>query len=222
MTEFSTSKRRPGLGLASGLKPVAAKAKRARRKRAKAAWIRYVPAAQQGDPRAMQVVLRELAPVVLSTTRQVLGRQEDARDAAQEALSDFARALKQLQDPNAVVAYARRIAARSALRHFARRGPPEQAEHVQEIPAASAVDTVFARQRAELLREHLHRLPEAQAESIVMQHVLGYKPNEIARAMNVPVNTVRSRVRLARTALARSLRDDPRFDASEGLEVSHG
>ena len=52
---------------------------------------------------------------------------------------------------------------------------------------------------------HLEALPEEQAEVLVMQFVLGFSPSEIAGATGVPVNTVRSRVRLGREALAKRL-----------------
>ena len=44
-----------------------------------------------------------------------------------------------------------------------------------------------------------------------MQFVLGFTPSEIAAATQTPVNTVRSRVRLARAALATRLSQDPVF-----------
>ena len=175
-----------------------------------------VIAAQGGDMAAMRKLLEGLAPIVLATTRQILGQREDAEDAAQESLFDLARKLDTLREPKAVVAFARRLTARVALRHRKKRAL--DGERVKELarqrvePAHIQPSLGVARQQTERLREHLTRLPEAQAVAVIMQHMLGYKPSEIAEVTGVPVNTVRSRVRFGRLALAKSLAADGAFD----------
>ena len=179
----------------------------------------HVAGAQRGEATAMRALLEGLAPTILATARQIMGQREDAEDAAQEAMHDFARDLGGLREPAAVVAFARRLTARVALRHRARR--KRDSERVREMaldgsaPRSQSASTGIAEEQAERLRDHIEQLPEAQALAIVMQHMLGYRPAEIAAATGVPVNTVRSRVRLAREALARSLAQDPSFDRQE-------
>jgi RNA polymerase sigma factor (sigma-70 family) len=55
--------------------------------------------------------------------------------------------------------------------------------------------------RRDLLRELLEDLPEEQAEALTLRVVMGWSLDEVARASGAPVNTVRSRVRLAKEAL---------------------
>jgi DNA-directed RNA polymerase specialized sigma24 family protein len=73
--------------------------------------------AASGDPRALAALLDELAPLVVRTARLIVGPgSATAEDAAQEALADLARQITTLRAPDAVVAWAARIAVRRALR----------------------------------------------------------------------------------------------------------
>jgi RNA polymerase sigma-70 factor (ECF subfamily) len=71
--------------------------------------------------------------------------------------------------------------------------------------------------RREVLRSLFEELPEAQSETLVMHYVLELTVDEIASATGVPVNTVRSRLRLARGALRLRIESDPVL--RDGLEV---
>jgi DNA-directed RNA polymerase specialized sigma24 family protein len=67
----------------------------------------------------------------------------------------------------------------------------------------------LARRRHALLHGLLDSLPEAQAETLALRIVLGFSLEETAAPTAVPLNTVRSRVRLAREALRARIEADP-------------
>jgi len=170
--------------------------------------------AVRGDAEAMRSLLAMLGPHLLRTVRRIVLVRADAEDAAQEAMAAVVRDLPTLRDQQAVVAFATRIAARVAWRARAKMRREEAGRTAfaalgDDAEAASPAHEVAARERAERLLRALERIPDEQAEAIVLQHVLGMQPAEVAAAMDVPVNTVRSRVRLARIALARKLVNDP-------------
>lgn len=54
-------------------------------------------------------------------------------------------------------------------------------------------------------------LPQAQAEVIALRFLLGYSLEEIAAAVHAPVNTVRSRIRLAKEAMRAHLAGEPQL-----------
>lgn len=54
-------------------------------------------------------------------------------------------------------------------------------------------------------------LPTVQAQALLLRFVLGCSLQEIAEIAVVPLNTVRSRIRLAREALQRRLAHDERL-----------
>jgi RNA polymerase sigma-70 factor (ECF subfamily) len=62
-----------------------------------------------------------------------------------------------------------------------------------------------ARQTVEWLEVALTELPRAQREVILLAAVQGLAQDEVARALGMPVNTVKTHLRRARLALARKL-----------------
>ena len=63
--------------------------------------------------------------------------------------------------------------------------------------------------RGNRVAELLARLPEEQAETLALRVVLGWSLDEIASATGAPTNTVRSRMRLAKDALRKSIEKSP-------------
>ncbi|MCA2981704.1 MAG: hypothetical protein INH37_25795, partial [Myxococcaceae bacterium] len=72
-----------------------------------------------------------------------------------------------------------------------------------------AVDHVLAERRRAVIQELLGTLPEVQAETLALRVVLGLSLGEVAAATQVPLNTVRSRIRLAKEALMARIEADP-------------
>jgi RNA polymerase sigma-70 factor (ECF subfamily) len=66
-----------------------------------------------------------------------------------------------------------------------------------------------AEQRKAMLRRLLEELPENQAETLALRVVLGYSLADVSAATGAPINTVRSRLRLAKEALRRRIEADP-------------
>ena len=92
-----------------------------------------------------------------------------------------------------------------ALPGAARAAEPEQP------PAAASDDPELdlqRRRRLAAMRSLLRELPIEQAEAFAMRCLLGDSLPEIAAASGANLNTLRSRIRLARTALLRRIHDD--------------
>jgi RNA polymerase sigma-70 factor (ECF subfamily) len=79
-------------------------------------------------------------------------------------------------------------------------------------------DETAAQRRKELLRDLLAELPFEQAEALAMRVVLGFSLEEVSEQTGTPVNTVRSRVRLAKERLRSRIEHEPLL--LEALEVS--
>jgi RNA polymerase sigma-70 factor (ECF subfamily) len=74
-----------------------------------------------------------------------------------------------------------------------------------------------SRRRTELVRNLLEHIPSEQAEALAMRTMLGWSLEEISRASGAPVNTVRSRLRLAKEALRRNIESDPALAEELGV-----
>jgi RNA polymerase sigma-70 factor (ECF subfamily) len=68
------------------------------------------------------------------------------------------------------------------------------------------------------MRELLAELPPEQAEALAMRVVLGWSLEEIAVQSRAPLNTVRSRLRLAKESLRKTIESQPWLH--EALELN--
>jgi RNA polymerase sigma-70 factor (ECF subfamily) len=68
-----------------------------------------------------------------------------------------------------------------------------------------------------LLRGLLEIIPQEQAEALALRTMLGWSLQEIAAASAVPLNTVRSRLRLAKEALRSKIEADSSLAEALGV-----
>lgn len=180
--------------------------------------------AARGDLEATRQLLAQLSPVVGRVVAGVIGASHaDFDDVAQQSMLAVLRALPGFRGECHPAGYASRIAFRVALRARKQRGRELSrlstlaSSSGDEAWAPSPVEISNAERRRQLLRELLMQLPEEQAETLGMRVVLGFSLEEVARATGAPTNTVRSRVRLAKEALRRSIERTPGL--ADELEV---
>jgi RNA polymerase sigma factor (sigma-70 family) len=181
-------------------------------------------AAAQGDTAATTHLLRKLAPEMARVVRGVMGPYgADSDDATQQALVALIHALPAFRGECAPAGYACRIAFRTALavrkhaqknRRFADASIDADAFPSAELPSAQGE----AGRRMQLLRTLLDELPPEQAEALCLRTVLGWSLDEIAQASGAPLNTVRSRLRLAKEALRAKISADPSLASELGVE----
>lgn len=182
-------------------------------------------AAAEGDRAALRTLVEALAPRMLGVARGILGPADpDVEDAAQEALVAVLHALPGFRGECSVLHYAARIGVRScmAVRRRGRREPVARDQDARdadadESRAVTPGEPVVAARRRTELRELLAALPEEQAETLALRIVMGLSMQEVATATGAPLNTVRSRLRLAKETLRRRIEADPAL--AELLEV---
>ena len=176
--------------------------------------------ASAGDAAARQRLLRELAPPMIAVLRQMVPLSE-LEDATQDALLGLVRALPSFRYECGVRHFACRVAVHSATvgrrkrASLARADELERARHVDDglehARGPATVDGARAARRRALVRSLLAELPEAQAECLALRIVLECSLQEVADAVGAPVNTVRSRLRLAKESLRARIASDPSF-----------
>jgi RNA polymerase sigma-70 factor (ECF subfamily) len=176
------------------------------------------------DPQATRELLRRVTPRVGRAVYATLGGgHPDADDVIQLSLIAFIQALPAFRGDCSPESYACTIAVRTALA-ARRRSAIQRARNGGELEPddmvssdASASDEVASTQRREIFRVLMDQLPDVQAETFTLRVVLGWSLDEVAEATAVPLNTVRSRIRLAKEALRRRIEADPAL--AEALEV---
>lgn len=159
--------------------------------------------ANTGDSAALNELLAELRPLVVQTTRLVVGSGSwAAEDAAQDALLEMSRGIGRLRDPAAVKTWALRIATRSALK-VARR------ERLLRRRAAGDVEELQApahsQGREAALKQAFDRLPPRLRATAVLRLQAGLSEAETADVLGCSVGTVKSNLHDARRRLTQML-----------------
>jgi RNA polymerase sigma factor (sigma-70 family) len=156
-----------------------------------------------GERGALDELLGELAPLVVRTARLIVGAGSwAAEDAAQEALLDVARGIATLREPEAVRAWALRVATTRALK-------VARSEQLRSLTQGRLIEPDLAAEpadaRAAALKEAFDRLPPRLRATAVLRLHVGLTEAETAEVLECAVGTVKSNLHDARAQLAASL-----------------
>jgi RNA polymerase sigma-70 factor (ECF subfamily) len=159
------------------------------------------------DDRRFKVLLRECYPDLLRLAFLILHDSSDAEDATQFAMEKAWRSRAQLLHQGSATSWLRRIVVREALR--ARSSPWRRLRssvHLIDAEGLANPDVANRDEMLDLIRA-FERLPANQSAAVVLHHYLAYPIWEIAEMLGVPIETVRSRLRLAMRRLREELQD---------------
>jgi RNA polymerase sigma-70 factor (ECF subfamily) len=159
--------------------------------------------ARGGDGDAFGQLVEPRIERTLRTARAILGSEADAREVTQEAFVSAWINLRGLRDTTRFDAWLNRIVlnrCRDRLRQ--RRRIREVAMDTVELPAGDLAD---ASAETGVVLAAFERLGVADRQILVLRHLHDQSLDEIARQLDVPVGTVKSRLWRARRALERAL-----------------
>lgn len=142
--------------------------------------------------------------MVLGVAYRLLGRMEDAQDAAQEVFLRLFQKQKDIQgDPKP---WLYRVTVNVCNDWYRKRTViAEPGEHAAD-PSADALQTITLEERKRLLREGLESLGERERAAIVLRDIEGHSTREVAKILGVEEVTVRSQISVARVKLAKYVR----------------
>ncbi len=173
--------------------------------------------AASGDAESLEALLVAVTPRLKGIVRRIFGGSyAEADDRLQEILVAICDALPAFEYRSTFSYYAARIATRHCVFVRQRQRVRDQLleTHLAQTDAPSGgfsrpeVQAIAAAKR-ELLSELLEGLPPAQRDSFALRWASDLSLDEVAAAMGVPVNTVRSRLRLAKLALIERMKANP-------------
>lgn len=168
---------------------------------------RSEPTGETASAERFEAIMRNHGGRVLGLTRRLLGRREDAEDAAQESFLRLYRALDRLDPGRPVLPYLYQLTVnvcRDVRRRGHRRGlsavPLEEIPPTRE-PSAAGADPDRAARLAEerrIAEAALRALPEKQRAALVLRDLHGLTTAEVAEALGVAEVTVRTQISRAR------------------------
>ncbi len=142
--------------------------------------------------------------LVVGIAYRLLGRMEDAQDAAQEV---FLRLLKNLNriegDPKQ---WLYRVTVNICNHHYRRRKPAYEPDERQPDPSPDPARVLELDERKRLLHEGLQTLAERERTVLVLRELQGLSTREVAAIMGVEEATVRCQISVARVKLAKFVR----------------
>ncbi len=165
-----------------------------------------VKAAQAGDRKALNQLLKTHYDQVFLICRRVLGNHTDAADATQNALIAIVKGLPRFDHRSKFSTWIYRIATNAALDETRRRSRRPQIGMPDTEPIdPSSPDPASQVTNQIVVTAALEELSEEFRVAVVLRDVAGMDYEEISQTLNIPIGTVRSRIARARAQLADKL-----------------
>jgi RNA polymerase sigma-70 factor (ECF subfamily) len=165
--------------------------------------------AQGGDATAFATLVRQHQSMVFSLALHVLRSRAAAEDLAQDVFLELFRSLPRLQSAAHVISWLRRVTSHRCIDELRR------SRHRRELAVDDVPDLGIAPRSRELfleqrVQELLATLPPRARMVVVLRFQEDLDQSEIADALSMPLNTVKSHLRrslaLLRAGLTRGLR----------------
>jgi RNA polymerase sigma-70 factor (ECF subfamily) len=148
---------------------------------------------------------------VFRVAYRILGRREDAEDAAQETFLLIYRNLDKYTDHGLFWPWARKIAVNVCLKRLPMEIPTGDVEELAEMEqeCVAPVEVEILRQvEREQVRGAIEGLPAPYRVVIVLRYLEDMSYREIADELEVPVTTVETRLFRAKKMLCKRLRTE--------------
>ncbi|MCK6486697.1 MAG: sigma-70 family RNA polymerase sigma factor [Phycisphaerae bacterium] len=181
------------------------------------------------EPAAFEQLVRRHGGWMLAVARRMLGSEDDARDAVQDALISAYRAMSGFQEQSRLSTWLHRIVVNAALMKLRKRDR-RQERSIEELlprflddghPADPAVEwpisaDELAQQRdtREMVRRCIAQLPENYRTVLMLRDIEELDTRETARLLGIEENAVKVRLHRARAALRKLLDEHFRGDAN--------
>ncbi len=165
---------------------------------------RAIHAAKGGDWDALDYLYARHADDVLKFVQSIVRNRHDAEDVTQEVFTKLMRVIKKYEEREVpFAAWIMRVARNAALDHVrARRQIP-----VEEVRIAEQEDERATFERLYAFKRALAALPESQRQVLVLRHIGGLSPNEIAERLGKTEASIQGLHHRGRAAIKLSLHE---------------
>jgi RNA polymerase sigma-70 factor (ECF subfamily) len=167
-----------------------------------------------GDTAAFGELVCKYQDRLFNTMVHVCGSVEEARDVVQDAFVQAFVKLDTFQRASAFYTWLYRIAFNAAVSRRRKKRPTISVEAVREASGLEPPDTgegpesrLERQERVALVQAGLAELSDEHREVLVLKEIDGYRYEEIAEMLDLPIGTVRSRLFRARMQLRDRLKE---------------
>jgi RNA polymerase sigma-70 factor (ECF subfamily) len=161
-----------------------------------------VARAKEGDRNALQYLYIRYAEEVQRYVRSIVGDHHESEDITQSVFLKLMRVIGSYSPRDVpFAAWLRRVARNAALDHLRSKRPVP----VDEVRLADHSPEELRSERVRDLRQALERLPYEQREVLILRHLAGLSPREIARVLDKTEAAVHGLHHRARNAFKATL-----------------
>ncbi len=180
--------------------------------------------ASGGDPEAFNRLMERHERRMYAVALRMCANREDAQDCLQEAMLRVYRAIGGFKGESSFSTWLYRITMNTCLDELRRRKNKQSAslDDLLDEGWAPADDRgspekqAVRAERARALHGAIRELPEDMRAAVVLRDIHGCTYEEIARALDINVGTIKSRISRGREKLREKLRDHPElFDTAD-------
>ena len=178
-----------------------------------------VERAQRGDKRAFELLVEKYQRKLARLVSRLVRDPAEAEDVTQEAFVKAYRALPSFRGDSAFYTWLYRIGINTAKNYLVamgRRAPTstevdaEEAEGYESADQLRDINTpeslLLSKEIATTVNKAIESLPEELRSAIQLRELEGMSYEEIAKLMDCPIGTVRSRIFRARETIAERLK----------------
>jgi RNA polymerase sigma-70 factor (ECF subfamily) len=156
-------------------------------------------AAQAGDLRAFEQLMRQYERLVVATALRMLGDAGDAQDASQQVFFKLYRNLRKIE-ARSLPSWLYRVTVNVCHDLRRKRGIAVPVEDAGDLPAGGSDPQQISAEaeRRRVLALSLRMLPEKERAALVLRDLEGLSTMDVARVLGSSEATVRSQVARAR------------------------
>jgi RNA polymerase sigma-70 factor, ECF subfamily len=166
-----------------------------------------VRSVQKGETDAFEILIHRHQKTIFNLAYRLLGDYEEATDTAQEVFLSAYRSIQQFRGEAAFSTWLYRIAVNHATTR--RKSLAQARQRMVPLAAADPVsdghlgpaETAAQREIQDRVQEALNHLEPSDALIILLRDLQDAPYEEVARILEVPIGTVKSRLHRARQAL---------------------
>ena len=187
----------------------------------------FVTRLRAGEPDAFEQLVRNYTPPLLRVARRLLGNDDEARDALQDAFISVFRSIRSFEAGSRLSTWLHRVVVNAALMKLRtrRRHPEEEIEKYlplfqedghQIVPSVewmeSAETALQRKEMRQLVRAAIDRLPDTYRTVLLLRDIEEMNTEETAEILGISTTAAKLRLHRARQALRSQL--DPQMRGS--------
>ena len=160
-----------------------------------------------GDEEGFEMLVKKHQNHVINTVYSLIGATRDADDIAQEVFIKVYKNLVSFNKKAKFSTWLYRITVNTAYNHLKKEKRSVPSDYVQaaDVFRKSSLEELESREKQELIRKSIERLPFRFRRVIVLKEIEGLSYKDIAKTLGCRLGTVESRLFRARRMLKKIL-----------------